>query len=113
ALENQCLVEKLRTETIDVSAPSRLLHSGSLHVVTQTTRRIIQVLGRIGFDVALGPEAETDYLNFEAVNIPADHPARDMQDTFFLGPGVVLRTHTSSVQMRSMRAQSWPIRILS
>jgi phenylalanyl-tRNA synthetase alpha chain len=60
-----------------------------------------------------GPEAETDFLNFEAVNMPADHPARDMQDTFFLGPGVVLRTHTSSVQMRAMRSQSWPIRVLA
>jgi phenylalanyl-tRNA synthetase alpha chain len=73
---------------------------------------MIQILSRIGFDVTVGPEAETDFLNFEAVNIPADHPARDMQDTFFLGPGVVLRTHTSAVQMRSMRTQSWPVRIL-
>jgi phenylalanyl-tRNA synthetase alpha chain len=70
------------------------------------------VFSRLGFDVMLGPEVETEYLNFEAVNIPADHPARDMQDTFYLGPGVVLRTHTSSVQMRAMRTQSWPLRIL-
>jgi phenylalanyl-tRNA synthetase alpha chain len=112
ALEDVLLHEKLQTEKIDVTAPPRLAHRGSLHVITQTTRRIIQILSRVGFDVTLGPEAETDYLNFEAVNIPSDHPARDMQDTFFLGPGVVLRTHTSSVQMRSMRAQSWPIRLL-
>jgi phenylalanyl-tRNA synthetase alpha chain len=112
ALEAVFLAEKLKTEKIDITAPARLLHKGSLHLVTQTTRRIVQILSRIGFDMTVGPEAETDYLNFEAVNIPADHPARDMQDTFFLGPGVVLRTHTSSVQMRSMRAQSWPVRIL-
>jgi len=112
ALETALLNEKLKTEKIDVTAPARLQHRGSLHVITQTTRRITQILGRLGFDVTLGPEVETEYLNFEAVNIPADHPSRDMQDTFFMGPGVVLRTHTSSVQMRSMRAQKWPVRIL-
>jgi phenylalanyl-tRNA synthetase alpha chain len=112
SLEAAVLEEKLRTERIDISIPSRLPYRGSLHLVTQTTQRMIQVFNRLGFDVNLGPEAETEYLNFEAVNIPADHPARDMQDTFFLGPGVVLRTHTSSVQMRSMRAQKWPVRIL-
>lgn len=111
-LEDALLQEKLQKERIDITAPSRLPHRGSLHVVTQTTRRLIQVFNRIGFDVTTGPEAETEYLNFEAVNIPADHPARDMQDTFFLGPGVVLRTHTSAVQMRSMRSQKWPVRIL-
>lgn len=112
ALEQVLLGEKLKSEKIDVSITSRLPHRGSLHLITQTTQRIIQIFSRLGFDVTVGPEAETEYLNFEAVNIPADHPARDMQDTFFLGPGVVLRTHTSAVQMRSMRAQSWPVRIL-
>ncbi len=111
-LEDIVLSEKLKNEKIDVTMPSRLQHQGSLHVITQTTRRIIQVFSRLGFDVTLGPEVETEYLNFEAVNIPADHPSRDMQDTFFLGPGVVLRTHTSAVQMRSMRTQTWPVRIL-
>lgn len=111
-LEEALLAEKLKSEKIDVSAPSRLAHRGSLHLVTQTTQRMIQVLSRMGFDVMMGPEAETEYLNFEAVNIPADHPARDMQDTFFLGPGTVLRTHTSSIQMRAMRAQKWPVRVL-
>ncbi len=111
-LEDALLAIKLQNEKIDVSAPSRLHHRGAMHLVTQTTQRMIQIFSRLGFDVTFGPEVETDYLNFEAVNIPADHPARDMQDTFFLGPGVVLRTHTSSVQMRSMRTQSWPVRIL-
>jgi len=112
ALENAVLLEKLQSERIDISAPSRLPHKGSLHLISQTTRRMIQILSRLGFDVTTGPEIETDYLNFEAVNIPADHPSRDMQDTFYMGPGVLLRTHTSSVQMRSMRSQSWPVRIL-
>ena len=111
-LQEILLAQKLRDEKIDISVPSRLPHRGSLHVITQTTRRIVQILSRIGFDVTAGPEAETEYLNFEAVNIPADHPARDMQDTFFLGPSVVLRTHTSSVQMRAMRKQKPPIRVL-
>ncbi|MEO7164545.1 MAG: phenylalanine--tRNA ligase subunit alpha [Bdellovibrionia bacterium] len=112
-LEQAALTLKLQSEKLDISAPSRLPHRGSLHLITQVTQRMIQVFSRLGFDVTTGPEVETEYLNFEAVNIPANHPARDMQDTFFLGPGVVLRTHTSSVQMRAMRTQSWPLRILS
>ncbi|MFZ9596104.1 MAG: phenylalanine--tRNA ligase subunit alpha [Bdellovibrionia bacterium] len=112
-LEEAALAARLRSEKIDVSAPSRRLHRGSLHVITQTTQRMIQIFSRLGFDLTTGPEVETEFLNFEAVNIPADHPARDMQDTFFLGPQVVLRTHTSSVQMRAMLSQSWPLRILS
>jgi phenylalanyl-tRNA synthetase alpha chain len=106
------LESKLKSERIDVSLPSREPHAGSLHPVTQTTRKIVEVFARLGFDVMTGPEVETDFLNFEAVNMPADHPARDMQDTFFMGPGVVLRTHTSAVQMRAMRSQKWPVRIL-
>ena len=112
SLESAELEKKLQTERIDTSLPARRQHLGSLHVVTQTTRKLIEVFSRIGFDVTLGPEVETDFMNFEAVNIPADHPARDMQDTFFMGPGVVLRSQTSAVQMRAMRSQSWPIRIL-
>lgn len=112
ALDEQELARQLASERLDVSLPARVPHSGHLHVVTQTTRRLIQVFGRLGFDVMTGPEAETDYLNFEAVNIPKDHPARDMQDTFFLGPGVVLRTHTTAIQMRALRSQKLPLRIL-
>ncbi len=112
-LEALLLEEQLKRERIDVSVPSRLSHRGHLHVVTQVTRRIVDIFGRLGFDLATGPEVETDFLNFEAVNMPADHPARDMQDTFFMGPGVVLRTHTSAVQMRSMRNRPWPVRILA
>lgn len=111
-LEEKQIEADLQKTRIDVTLPARKTHSGSLHPITQTIRRVSNVLGRIGFDVTVGPEIETDFLNFEAVNIPKDHPARDMQDTFFLGPGVVLRSQTSPVQMRAMRSQQWPVRIL-
>lgn len=112
-LERLELEQKLAAERVDTTLPARSFHAGSLHLITQTTRRIVDVFSRLGFDIAAGPEVDTEFYNFEAVNIPADHPARDMQDTFFLGPGVVLRTHTSSVQMRAMRKQKPPIRILA
>lgn len=112
ALEQAELDKKLQEERIDITLPSRTPYRGSLHIITQTTRKIINVFSRLGFDVVTGPEVETEFLNFEAVNIPADHPARDMQDTFFMGPGVVLRTHTSAVQMRAMRSQKAPVRVL-
>jgi phenylalanyl-tRNA synthetase alpha chain len=107
--EIEAEIQKTR---IDVTLPARKKHAGSLHPITTTVRKISEVLGRIGFDVTVGPEIETEFLNFEAVNIPKDHPARDMQDTFFVGPGVVLRSQTSPVQMRAMRAEKWPVRIL-
>ncbi len=113
-LEEKRLASQLESERIDISLPSRQPPAGALHPITQTTRKIIQVFSRLGFDVTTGPEIETEFLTFEAVNIPKDHPARDMQDTFFAGPGVVLRTHTSPVQMRAMREKGeWPVRILS
>ena len=111
-LEGAALEAQLSQERIDITLPSRLAHRGSLHPVTQTTRRMLQIFSRLGFDVQTGPEVETEFLNFEAVNIPKDHPARDMQDTFFMGPGVVLRTHTSAVQMRALREKKWPVRIV-
>ena len=111
-LEGAALEAQLSNERIDITLPSRLPHRGALHPVTQTTRRMLQIFSRLGFDVQTGPEVETEFLNFEAVNIPKDHPARDMQDTFFMGPGVVLRTHTSAVQMRALREKKWPVRIV-
>jgi len=111
-LEAQQIEADLQKTRIDVTLPSRKPHSGSLHPITSTVKKVSEVLGRIGFDVTVGPEVETDFLNFEAVNIPKDHPARDMQDTFFVGPGVVLRSQTSPVQMRTMRDRKWPVRIL-
>lgn len=109
--ESAELSARLERERIDLSTPSRLPHRGALHPVTLTARKLAASLARLGFDLVTGPEVETDYLNFEAVNIPQDHPARDMQDTFFTGPGVVLRTHTSAIQMREMLSRSWPVRI--
>lgn len=110
--ENLKLQSEIQSDRIDVTLPSRKIHLGSLHPVTQAARRVIEIFSRIGFDVTTGPEIETEFLTFDAINIPKDHPARDMQDTFFVGPGVVLRTHTSPVQMRTMRSQKWPIRVL-
>jgi phenylalanyl-tRNA synthetase alpha chain len=107
----QIEADLIRTR-VDVTLPSRKIHLGSLHPITRTIRKVSDTLGRLGFDVTTGPEVETDFMNFEAVNIPKDHPARDMQDTFFLGPGVVLRSQTSPVQMRTMREKKWPVRIL-
>jgi phenylalanyl-tRNA synthetase alpha chain len=109
---DQELQIQLAAEKIDVTRPPRMLPMGKLHPITQTTRKIVEIFSRLGFDVTLGPEAETEYLCFDSINIPKSHPARDMQDTFFLGPGVVLRTHTSPVQMRTMMSRPWPIRIL-
>lgn len=112
ALSDVAITESLKKTAIDVTLPARRVHLGSLHPITQTVRKVSSVLGRLGFDVTTGPEVETDFMNFEAVNIPKDHPARDMQDTFYIGPGVVLRSQTSPVQMRTMREQKWPVRIL-
>lgn len=103
---------RLAGERTDLTLPGRAMRRGSLHPVTQTFEKVVRILGRIGFDVTFGPEVETEYLNFDAVNIPGDHPAREMHDTFFVNPGVVLRTHTSPVQMRTMLKQKWPVRIL-
>ena len=111
-LETAELDRRLAEEKIDTTLPSRLPHQGSLHPISQVVRRLVEIFSRIGFEVATGPEVDTEFLNFEAVNIPSNHPARDMQDTFFVGPGVVLRTHTSPVQMRSMLSRSWPLRIV-
>ncbi|MBC7385766.1 MAG: phenylalanine--tRNA ligase subunit alpha [Cryobacterium sp.] len=111
-LESRDLEARLANERIDVSLPSRKLHRGALHPITQTTRKMVEVFSRLGFDLLTGPEIETDYFCFEAVNIPADHPARDQQDTFFMGPGLVLRTQTTAIQTRAMRGNEWPIRIL-
>ena len=112
SLEAKDLEKRLARERIDVSVPSRKLHRGALHPITQTTRKMVEVFSRLGFDLMTGPEIETDYFCFEAVNIPEDHPARDQQDTFFIGPGLVLRTQTTAIQTRAMRGKKWPIRIL-
>jgi len=97
---------------IDVSLPGRPVQLGSLHPVTQISLQICDIFSRLGFDVSEGPEVETDYYNFEALNIPKDHPARDMQDTFFISDNIVLRTHTSPMQIRLMEKTTPPVRVV-
>ena len=103
-----------RTEDggIDVSLPGRPAVQGSLHPITQITNEICDIFKQLGFDIAEGPEVETDYYNFEALNFPNDHPARDMQDTFFVSDTIVLRTHTSPLQIRIMEQYAPPLRIV-
>jgi len=95
-----------------VSLPGRPAHRGSFHPVTQVSRQICDIFTRLGFDVAQGPEVETDWYNFEALNFPKDHPARDMQDTFFVSDSVVLRTHTSPMQIRYMEENPPPVSVI-
>ncbi|MDJ0987277.1 MAG: phenylalanine--tRNA ligase subunit alpha [Desulfobacterales bacterium] len=97
---------------IDVSLPGRPAPSGSTHPITQINQRICDIFTQMGFDIAEGPEVELDYYNFEALNFPKDHPARDMQDTFFVSDDIVLRTHTSPLQIRTMEKQQPPVRII-
>ncbi|MEJ2168378.1 MAG: phenylalanine--tRNA ligase subunit alpha [Desulfobacterales bacterium] len=97
---------------IDVSLPGRKCSAGFLHPITQINNRICDIFSSLGFDIAEGPEVESDYYNFEALNFPKDHPARDMQDTFFVSDDVVLRTHTSPLQIRTMEKQKPPVRIV-
>jgi phenylalanyl-tRNA synthetase alpha chain len=101
------------TEALDVTLPGRPVGLGRLHVITQTLREIYAIFGRMGFQVEEWPEVETDLLNFELLNMPPHHPARDMWDTFYVNPKVVLRTHTSPGQVRSMRKHCPdPIRVI-
>ncbi|AEG60701.1 phenylalanine--tRNA ligase subunit alpha [Desulforamulus ruminis] len=93
---------KLASENLDVTLPGIRFHLGKLHPLTQVLEEIENIFLGLGFQIAEGPEVELDYYNFEALNLPKDHPARDMQDTFFINPEVLLRTHTSPVQVRTM-----------
>lgn len=98
---------------VDLTIPGRAPLIGHEHPLTQTMEDLIEVLARLGYSVAEGPEAELDYYNFEALNIPKDHPARDMQDTFYLAGDALLRTHTSPVQIRVMESRSPPVKIIA
>ena len=100
-------------ERIDVSLPGRPAVNGSLHPITRITQEICDIFTRIGFEIVEGPEIETDYYNFEALNFPKNHPARDMQDTFYVSENIVLRTHTSPVQIRTMKKQTPPVRVIA
>ncbi|MCF8026254.1 MAG: phenylalanine--tRNA ligase subunit alpha [Desulfobacteraceae bacterium] len=100
-------------QAIDVSLPGRQPPLGTLHPITRTTRMIARIFERMGFGIAEGPEVESDYYNFEALNIPKNHPARDMQDTFYVSENIVLRTHTSPIQVRYMETHQPPVRIIA
>lgn len=104
--------EKKFDLSIDLTLPGRKPWVGSKHPITQTLQEIVRIFTAMGFQVASGPEIEDDYHNFEALNFPPDHPARDMQDTFFLAENILLRTHTSPVQIRVMEAQAPPVRVI-
>ena len=112
-LQSLAYSRQLASERIDVTLPGRRTHAGGPHPLTRTLMRMQEIFLSIGFDVALGPEVEDDYHNFEALNIPANHPARAMQDTFYFPDGKVLRTHTSPVQIRYMEAHQPPIRVVA
>ena len=111
-IESEAMNAKLAEQTVDVTLPGRTERPGNLHPVSKTIQRIESIFREAGYQVAEGPEIEDDYHNFEALNIPAHHPARAMHDTFYIDPTTVLRTHTSPVQVRVMESQEPPIRII-
>jgi phenylalanyl-tRNA synthetase alpha chain len=116
ALQRQAIRKKedvLLKKKIDVTLPGSVIKCGRIHPVIQVRREICAIFASFGFSVVEGPEVELDYYNFEALNIPNDHPARDMQDTFYIEDNIVLRTHTSPVQVRIMEKIQPPLRILS
>lgn len=112
-LNERALATALEAERIDVSLPARGISHGGAHPVSLVMSRIEEIFERAGFQVAEGPEVEDDYHNFEALNIPAHHPARAMHDTFYFGDGSLLRTHTSPVQVRVMESSPPPYRIIA
>jgi phenylalanyl-tRNA synthetase alpha chain len=112
-LEQAALAARLAAERIDITLPGRGQQSGGLHPITRTLRRIERLFANAGFAVAEGPEVETAYHNFEALNIPEHHPARAMHDTFYFSEELLLRTHTSPVQIRVMREQPPPLKIIA
>ncbi|MGI9308161.1 MAG: phenylalanine--tRNA ligase subunit alpha [Gammaproteobacteria bacterium] len=113
ALEADQLSLQLKADAIDVSLPGRGQQLGGLHPVTRTRERIEAIFAAAGFEVHEGPEIEDDFHNFTALNVPPDHPARAMQDTFYFPSGALLRTHTSPVQIRSMQREGAPIKIIA
>jgi len=104
--------EKLKQETIDITMPAKEIKPGKLHPLNTVLDDMINIFQSMGFDVVDGPEVETDHYNFECLNVPADHPARDMQDTFYLAENLLLRTQTSAAQIRTMETRKPPIRVI-
>lgn len=112
-LEDKETEKKLKSERIDVTLPGKSQSLGSLHPITRVQALILDIFKSMGFTAVDGPEVETDYYNFESLNFPLDHPARDMQDTFFVEKNHLLRTHTSPVQVRTMEVTPPPLRIVA
>lgn len=112
-LREKQLNEQLEAERLDVTMPGRPFELGSMHPLSIVQEEIEEIFLGMGFDIAEGPEVETDYYNFEALNLPKDHPARDTQDTFYISDNILLRTQTSPVQVRVMEQQKPPIRVIS
>lgn len=112
-LEDAEISGRLAKEGLDLSLPGRRRKLGAKHPLTQVRSHLYGIFQELGFSIASGPEVETEFCNFEALNVPADHPARDMQDTLYCSPGIVLRTQTSSVQIRAMLLQPPPIKVVA
>ncbi len=112
-LEDAALDARLGGESIDVTLPGRNAERGGLHPISRTLERIADIFGRLGYELADGPEIEDDWHNFEALNFPPHHPARAMHDTFYFGDGRLLRTHTSGVQVRYMGEHAPPLRMIA
>jgi phenylalanyl-tRNA synthetase alpha chain len=112
-LRDEAKQEVFAQERLDITLPGTRLPRGSLHPITQVMTQVLDIFTSIGFQVAKGPQVELDYYNFEALNIPRDHPARDMHDTFYCSDEVLLRTHTSPVQIRVMESQRPPVQIIA
>src|SRR5262249_42616787 len=112
-LRDAARAQQLATERVDVTLPGRRRALGHIHPITQTMEEIVDIFVGLGFTVAQGPDIEDDYHNFPALNVPADHPARDMQDTLFVPDGYLLRTHTSPVQIRVMEGRRPPLAVIA
>jgi phenylalanyl-tRNA synthetase alpha chain len=111
-LKSSAMAERLERERLDVTAPPSFTPPGHRHPLIATTEEILDIFAGLGYRVSEGPEIESDHYNFTALNIPPNHPARDMQDTFYLGADRLLRTHTSPVQIRHLEANAPPVRIV-
>lgn len=112
AVKNHAKTQALKDERIDITLPGTRWQRGSTHPLTLVIDEIVDIFWGMGFEIARGPDIEDDYHNFEALNIPKDHPARDMQDTFFVADGRLLRTHTSPVQIRTMESRKPPLQVI-
>ena len=113
AVQQAAMAERIARESIDVTAPPSGIPMGHRHPLITTTEEIVDLFLGLGYSVAEGPEVEKDHYNFTALNIPEDHPARDMQDTFYLGADLLMRTHTSPVQIRHLEQNPPPVRIVA